>query len=243
MDQVGICNLALQELGARSTITSLDENSTESIALNNQYDQALDSTLTGIRWNFARAQAPLTLIADATQNQTVPTPWLYEYAYPSDCVQARYIMPVFYNVPGNTSGGATTPTFTGPPIPWLVSSDFDNNQNRITVILTNQPQAILVYTARVSNPNNFSADFVSAFSKVLASRICLQLTGDKTLKQVLIKDANQALIEAQVSNGNEGLTIIDSIPDWMRVRGYASDFAYPNGGGFWGYTPTLTLIS
>ena len=48
--------------------------------------------------------------------------------------------------------------------------------------------------------------------------------------------------DAKAKNGNEGVTVIDTTPDWMRVRGYASDWAWPDGGMYTFGPQALTLI-
>ena len=242
-DQVTIWNMALQAVGTRSSVASLTENSTEANALAIRWDNALAATLQKARWNFARRQALLTLLADATQGQTVPTPWMYEYAYPSDCAQGRNIMATVLQQPaGTTPGVPSTPTAVGPPIPFLVGIDYDANGNQIKVILTNQPQATFVYTGLVTNTELYDDQFVEALSVMLGARVCFQLTGDRQLAKDLMAQGEAMCLAASASNGNEGLTVIDSLPDWIRVRGYAADYAYPDGGEYTYGAPALTQI-
>lgn len=242
-DQVTIWNMALQECGTRSSVASITENSTEANVLAQRWDNALASTLQKARWNFARRQVALTLLADATQGQAVPSPWVYEYAYPSDCAQGRNIMPTVLQQPaGTTPGVPSTPTAVGPPIPFVVGIDLDANRNQIKVILTNQPQAIFVYTGLITSTQLYDDQFVEALSVYLASRVCFHLTGDKGLAKDLSAKADALCVAAAASNGNEGLTVIDSVPDWIRVRGYAADYAYPDGGEYTYGAPALTQI-
>jgi hypothetical protein len=243
MDQVTLWNMALQACGTRSTIASVNEGSNEAIALAVQWDNALDCVLAAAHWDFARRQGLLTLLNDATQGQAVPTPWLYEYAYPSDCVQARFIFPqVFVDVPTTTVGTPSAVTGVGSPVRFLVGNDADQQGNDIKVILTNQPQAMAVYTRRVTSPSIWAPQFCHALALYLGSLVCMQITGDKQLALGLFEKADAACKSAAATNGREGLTIIDTIPDWMKVRGYASDWGYPDGGYF-SYGPqALTSI-
>lgn len=242
-DQITICNLALSEVGTRSTIASLSEGSAEANTLSLHWDSAVEVLLQKARWNFARQQASLTLLADATQGQAVPVPWLYKYAYPSDCVQGRFVMPsTLVTNPGTTPGVPTAPTAVMPPVRFLVAADVDASGNKSVVILTNQPQAIFVYTGRITNPALFDGQFSDALATYLGARVCMALTGDRAKTDDMLAKANALLKDAAASSGNEGLTIIDNVPDWMRVRGYAADYAYPDGGMYtWG-APALTLI-
>lgn len=244
-----IANLALAAIGTRSTIASLTEASTEARAVSLHYSRTLEELLRASHWNFARKQTLLTLLHDATQGQTAPTPWLYEYALPSDYLYARYVMPNIEVTPPNPPASAPTaqvnqPNYIGPPIQFLISSSLNDSDQQITTLLTNQPSAILVYTCRVTNPNLYDSMFLTAFSHLLASRICVQLTGDKQMARSEFQIADDLVRAARARDGSEGLVVIDSIPDWMRVRGYASDWAYPGGSMFVGYPPqNLTPIS
>lgn len=242
MDQVQIANLALSAIGTRSSIASFTEGSAEANAIALHYTPALEAVLQAARWNFARKQALLTLLNDATLNQPVPTPWVYEYAYPSDCTQGRYLMPSVQVASGAVVGTPAIPTALGPAVRWLIGIDNDSNGNAVQVILTNQPQATFVYTARVTNPNLFDGQFVEAFRYYLGARVCMQLNGSKEQALAAFKQADMLCRAAAASNGNEGLTIIDTVPDWIRARGYASDWVFPDGGAF-SYGPqALTLI-
>lgn len=243
--QTQICNLALAAIGTRSSIASINERSKEANALLVQYQTALEAVLQAAFWNFARKQVALTLLRDATAtpSQNVPAPWLYEYSVPSDCLQARYIMPQLINEPGSAAGAQSLPPYVGPPVRWVFSSDVDAAGQDVNVILSNQPQALLVYTKRLANTELFDAQFTRAFAAYLGHSVCLQLTGDKTMWKASFEMADSITKQARASNGNEGLTVIDTMPDWIRVRGYVADWSYPDGG-FFTYGPNnLVMIS
>ena len=178
--QVALCNLALDTIGARATISALTESSAEAAACARNYDSALEATLQAANWNFARKQTSLSLLRDATQGDTVATPWTYEFAQPSDCLQGRYIMSPMSGSDTLSGYGMGSPAVLTPIAPaarFIFSSSQDSNNNPINVILTNQPQAILVYTYRVSNPNLFDSQFVRAFANYLQLFASLLTTG------------------------------------------------------------------
>ncbi len=238
-----IANLALSAIGTRSTIASVNENSAEARMILLHYQPSLDAVLQAARWNFARKQISLALLQDGTAGGTVPQPWLYEYAYPTDCVSARFIIPNVITDPAVAGAIVAVPQYMGNPVPFLVSSDTDVNGNEIKVILTNQPQAQLVYTKIVQSPAMFDSLFTNCFVAYLAHRICIALTGDKDMAKNQFQLAEDASRKAQASNDNEGLTVIDIAPDWMRVRGYVSDWGYPNGSMIYGGVQQLTMIA
>src|SRR4051812_38928967 len=93
---VSVCNQALLQIGARSTIASLTEGSVESNACNILFTPTFEMLARSAPWNCLRKQATLTLIAaaqgtpenpDGTTLPLPPSPWLYSYAEPSDCLQ------------------------------------------------------------------------------------------------------------------------------------------------------------
>jgi hypothetical protein len=217
----------------------MTEQSNEAIQCNIHYAQTRDQLLQMAFWNFARFQGTLSLIAaqqtpsSPAVGPSPPQPWNYEYAYPNDCLQMRYIIP-FCNtgfldgVPISTQPNPNlSPVFNGPPVMFIVTSDNDQQGNQINAVCTNQFQAIGVYTRRISNVGLFSAAFVDAFAAALAAKIALALTGDKAMKKILLGAANQIIIQARVSDGNEGLTTQDITPDWLAARGYARDYVLP----------------
>lgn len=223
--KVEICNLALDAMGTRSTIASLTESSAEARACSRQYAIARDSVLQAAHWNFARKQVSLALLKDGTLTppDDVPVPWTYEYAYPSDCLAARYIMPVTERVSGLDGIGAVYPVDR-----FIVSSDIDSGGAPNKVILTNKARAILVYTLRLDEPTLYDDQFTTAFSYFLASKLTIALSGDKGLARSLFDTADRMAREAQAGNANEGgPTQVDIVPDWIRVRGYEADMGYP----------------
>lgn len=114
-------------------------------------------------------------------------------------------------------------------------------QNYQRVILTNQEYATMVYVAQVVDPNIWDPLFQDAFQNALGGDLCLALTGDKGLAKICYGKANQSIIEARTANANEGLTINDVTPDWIRGRGIGwADGVQPgpyssfNWGGLYG---------
>lgn len=86
-------------------------------------------------------------------------------------------------------------------------------------ILTNQEYATLGYVKQVTDPNVMDEDFVEAWVNVLGAGLCNPLTGDKALANRAVQIANQKIAEARKNDGNEGLTVNDVTPDFIRIRG------------------------
>lgn len=109
------------------------------------------------------------------------------------------------------------------------------------VILCNQEFATLVYCQDVTDPNLFDDLFQNAFANVLGAQVSIPLGGDKTLTKLAVSIANDAITQARAQDGNEGLTINDITPDWIRIRGidFPSEYSGPyldyDWGGMWPY--------
>lgn len=178
-----------------------------------------------------------------TPDQGVPVPWVFEYAVPSDILQARYVMPLAVSQNSTFVGTPAVQYPITPPVRFIVSSDEDSGGNPINVILTNQAQAILCYTYRCTNPNLFDAQFVRAFANYLGYLLATPLTGDKALAKQAFQIADMTCKQAQASNGNEGIDIINNTPDWITTRGYIWDWGHAQDGQ-WIFPPqSLAWVS
>lgn len=105
------------------------------------------------------------------------------------------------------------------------------------VVLTNQEFATLNYVQDVLDPNNMDDQFQEAYVKVLAAQLVMALRGDAKVANMKVQEANSIISLARVGDGNEGLTINDVTPDWIRVRGvnYYGEMNGPWSGNIdWG---------
>jgi hypothetical protein len=247
-----VCNRALSMVGARSTIASLTENSPEAKACNLWFTDVRRDTLRAAHWRFAEKATTLSLLKarpGTAENPTAgspvwtpdtpPPPWLYEYSYPADCLQARRISPqssreitLFPTIPYNSVASGYYVRFT-------IATDDALPSGEQKVILTNASQAILYYTRDISDPTLWDSHFEGAVTMALAASISLTLTGDKGIRDRLYASANAMIIEARVSNANESLTIQDHVPDWIVARTGSwgtndTTYAFPYGPLFGG---------
>lgn len=87
------------------------------------------------------------------------------------------------------------------------------------VIYTQQEFATMVYVAQTTDPDLWDPLFQDAFQELLGAKLCIALTGDKAQANACIAKANGAIKEARAIDGNEGLTINNVTPDWIRARG------------------------
>jgi hypothetical protein len=235
-------------------ISSLSESSVEARNCNLIYADTRDEVLSMAHWNFAKKTAYLSVlkqapgtpggVASATQWTTdyPAPPWLYEYAMPIDCIGMRSItqQPVnaYVGTPFTSNGMASYPYFIGPGAMFEVATDEVSSQQQ-NVILTNQYQAIGIYTMRVTNVGLFGAMFIEALVQALAAKLALALSGNVALAGAKFGQANAMIIQARANDANEGLTIIDNVPDWLAIR---DDFGYAGGADFGYIAPYGPLL-
>ena len=152
--KVKIWNMALVNVGSSGFIQSPTEDSEEANHCRVVYDEAIKSTLESLDWNFARVKAALSDLG------TPDSDWLYQYAYPSNCVKARKILTTIRNEK---------------PLPFQIGLNADANKK---VVNTDVDSAILVYTADIKNEALFPSSFAIALSWHVAMSIAGPLAGN-----------------------------------------------------------------
>lgn len=194
--EVYIFNLAHSHLGDGGRVASRTENTKAAYYCNLHYEQARDNVLAAHRWDFARKYVVLADLGDP------PSPWDYRYAYPTDCITARQVV------------SANWPPSANPePFALGVSDALD-----MRCLFTDVEEAILCYTARVTDPLLFPAPFTLALSWHLAELVCTPLTGDLKLKTTLLAGYRAALSAAATFDANEGVEILERVPDGIAAR-------------------------
>lgn len=247
-DQLSISNRALLAVGARSQVSSINpsDGSPEANAISVLWTPTYEQLARTAHWNCLGYQVTLGLLAaalgtpenqDGTTLPVPPTPWLYAYAYPSNCLDVRYIIPSF---PANT--GSTAPDFpvnvaaptwlpSGDQIPYKVQS-MDFGQGPVPTILTNQELAQVVYTLNNPNPAIWDSLFQEAMVAALGAFLVPALTLSLPLMDRCIRQAESAIAQARIRDGNEGDTSMDHLPDWMQARFGGQGYVYGYGPGF-----------
>lgn len=242
---VSIANRALLSFGARATIASLTENSTEANAVNVFYQSTFEQLARTARWGCLRKQASLSLLAAAqgtpeNPNGTTlpipPIPWLYQYASPADNLFIRGILPFVPVQTGVSPTSVNNPAPTWLPnsglIPFKVEYSTDLLGNPIETILTNQSQAVAVYTVNNSNPFIFDSLFEQALVSALAAFLIPAIALNIPLMGAMIKNAESCIMQARVADGNETPVSQDHVPDWIRARSIGGSLSWNGGVGY-----------
>lgn len=155
LTEAGLCNLALVRIGQRGLIDSLTENTIEAQVAGAVYESARDAVLEAFWWPFATERSELALVVDGERDG-----WEYAYAVPSPCVAPRYIW-----------SGVRNPAREA-RIPFAIEHDAVFGR----VLLTDQEDAQLIFTARVDVVALFPPLFVQALAWKLAAELALGLS-------------------------------------------------------------------
>lgn len=172
---VDICNLALAHIGDTAAITAIDppDGSAQAAHCARFYPMARNSLLEMHPWGFATTRVALALTDPAIASPQ----WDYSYAAPEGVVNFIAILPPDaiddYSVRTYLpSGSAYQPQILPGagnyvPQPFTVETDADGAQ----VVLTDQENAVLRYTALVTDPAQFSPLFTASLAWLLASML------------------------------------------------------------------------
>lgn len=179
---VEISNRALAALGHTAFISSFDDTSTAGRLANLDFASRRDELLRAHRWKFASKRA--SLAADATD--------------PIWGKSFYYTLPTDYLAIIEVNGEAIRPDM-----------EWSKEGRKVITDLT-APLEIL-YTRRVTDPNEFDASFQATLVAYLAKHWALAITGDDKMK----KDKNDEYI-VQVSEARS-LSSIEATPNTMVV--------------------------
>lgn len=154
---VQICNMALSHLGSEARVASISppDGSVEAGQCATFYDIARTELLEPGNWAFSLKRATL---AQVTNPSTV---WAYAYTKPADCLRPLRIL----------RPSIAITVFTQDLVVEPHTDDRDSAPYDIEggVILTNEPDAVLVYVQDVTDSTKFTASFTSTFSYLLSS--------------------------------------------------------------------------
>jgi hypothetical protein len=194
-----VVNLALVRIGYPLRIGNLFDGSRAAKKALDIYSQTRDELLRQDDWGFAERNQSLTLLKQAPPGGYISVggwtpdypsiPWVYEYAYPSDCLKVRAVKP--------------EPVFIQEfdPQPFLYSVE---NDKFLTppqkVILCNVPSVILTYTGQITDPTDWEANFVEVLASALGRRLAPALVNLDAAKLA----AQDEAVSMQVAKTEQG---------------------------------------
>lgn len=194
-----LVNYALRRIGWKLRVGSLYDGSEAGKVALDMYAQVRDEMLRAGDADFSERNITMTLLKQAPPGGYIPPntwspaypslPWLFEYAYPSDCLKVRAIR------------GQVIFVFDFDPQPIVFTpSNDDTFTPTQRVILCNVPDAILTYTGQVTDLTNWDVDAIEAFAAALGRRLGPTLVGLKAL-QPLGADEQAAGMAAEKERG------------------------------------------
>lgn len=198
ISKTDIFNEVCLSLGKTPDIQNADtETSNVVITIRGSYELSRKTILRDHPWGFAQTRVKLTSVG------TPPSDWKYQYLYPSDCLKAVEIEKA------NRSDRS---------IPYKVSQYQDDDNGLTRVILTDQPDAVLLYTRDEDNEALFDPQFIKVFVAYLAYRCARTLTTGKDEAEKAFMMYQRARFEAMTSDSNEQIPDDQRDADWISGR-------------------------
>lgn len=219
---VEICNLALSHLGESANITSIDppDGSMQAAHCARFYPIARDSLLQMQNWSFTMRRETLTPVVNNW------TEWDYSYAMPCNVANVVAILPPDASDDYSSMYAPTQNTYyTAPmvaagqyvPQPYTVETD----SNGYKVIYTDQPNAVIRYSALVTDTKQFPPVFIMALSWHLASMLAGPIikgdAGSSEAKRC-VQMMMGFLSKAETSDSNQRNIKPEQITPWMSGR-------------------------
>ena len=183
--------MALSNVGAASLIQSMTEDSEEARICNLWYAQSRDAALRAHAWAFA---TQFRVLADLGSPHTG---WDYRYSYPADCLVALEIVNTVNDdlIEFEIAGGIST-----------------------RVILTDEKDAELRYTARITDAVQFDAGFVEVLSWNLAYHIAESITGSSSKKNDALQIYQSLVGQMAAVDSSEGRRDLTREAPWISAR-------------------------
>jgi hypothetical protein len=196
-----LCNQALVRMGyAKGRVGNLYDGSQAAKKFLDVYAQTRDELLRSFDWGFAQRNIALTLLKSAPVNGYIPPtmwnpatnpplPWLFSYAYPGDCLKIRLVKATSLFVPNfdpqpNQPSMANDNSYTPPQ----------------RVILSNIPNAVMVYTGQITDPTTFDTGFVESLAAALGRHVTPALMGLEAAKMAAA-DEQASTATAEMEQG------------------------------------------
>lgn len=198
---VELYNLALSAVGTKALVSSPTEASRGAEICTLWYATVRDSVLRAAPWPSARAAKRLALQVERDVDEdwelTDPEPgWRFAYSTPSDMIAPRYL--------ANYDRFALAV----------------NSENARTLV-TNTENAILIYTKRQEQVQQWDVSLYLAVAYALAAHIAMHLHGKADRAKLAQEQANSLIIQARLDAANAVQEQHETVPDWITARGYA----------------------
>lgn len=187
--EVKICNKALTRLGAR-TISDLTGTGTEEMLCNQFYADTRDLLLTEYDWPFAIGRVQLAQLSGDTMSK-------YDYKYQLPLNPEIHRLIGLINIADET--------YEDLDEEWVIEGK---------ELHTDQTPCAIKYIKTITDPNKFTRTFIEATALRLASQICIKLTQDMNLYQLITQEYMAMNLQARATDGSTTKAYINDHEDW-----------------------------
>jgi len=195
---VGICNRALDKLGAPGTIINLTDDTVNASVMLRAYDIVRQAELRRHRWKFSLSRASLAELS------TPPISGFgHQYQQPADCLRVIQI--------GELHVGADLSDY--------VNSSTEMYSIEGRKILTHYGAPLPIrYIIDVTDTGLFDSAFTEALSSRLAYECCERITQSDSKRQLAMADYKLAIREAARANALESAPQKIADDTWVLAR-------------------------
>lgn len=195
--QLAVCNTALELIKSQDLLTggnfpTFIGSPAIATAANVLYGPVRDLLLREINPEFSRITIAGTTVPLGAAS--VIAPWAYEYFYPADGLRIRQVRP-----PMSGAGALPDPN---DPIPIRAAVAYDPNAQIFSsagnvvstgakVVLTNQQNALIVYSSNVPPESTWDPDFAEAMARRLANPFAMAIAGRPDYARELLETAER----------------------------------------------------
>jgi len=183
---VGIANMMLQRLGAKSRLTSLTDGSPNAVPVNTIWEYIRDEVLEAVKPKFATVRVEL---AQSTTDPINTNVYLYAYPLPSDylCLaDDRADDPVVWPVT---------------VAPYVIEAQADGTMALMSNYDNTSNDAVyLTYIRRVVDPSKYSPSFINAFAFRGAAELCFAIAPGVGKYEAMINLYRKALKAAKAGS-------------------------------------------
>jgi len=222
--EVDICNMALSHVGSDAVVVSISpaDGSVESGYCARFFPIALGLLLERHTWSFAKTRVALAEVTNPSES------WAYAYGLPGNCLKPRRVLQqVSLNVLGfyDFSGSLTADEYR--VMDEMGSANFAIETDQTTgnkILLTNEPEAVLLYIRRVEDTTQLSYAVVNALSYLVAGFLAgpiikgqAGVTAGQQLHAAVFNPGG-LLDQAAASDADGSKETSDHIPAHIRAR-------------------------
>lgn len=198
-DVVSLYNLALSKAGNNTPVASPTEISPEAEICNTHYLTVRDYIFGMANWTELKAFNRLALkqsrVSGVDWVNGDPEPgYAHSHLFPSDCVRPRHLS----NFSRFTTGANASERY----------------------VYSNSLTPILTYTARRTDPSQWSNDLYMAVASALAAAVVTASSGKRLKAAELKQEADMVVRQMRAMTANGEQAQLQSVPDWIGARGF-----------------------